>query len=524
MQVGDRWRHAEMFWKTGGHISTQNSKSSNFNLAEKIVIFYLTIYCRPYKGDETFEKSRSIVGMLKYTNKSGLRSRVVLGAKYLVYSHILSSILSLIAAIVFSKFLGVHDFAIYALCLSLSTVLRVVCRAGVNVRLLTKFAEPSAKEYEVALAIMLSASVIFCSISIVLLPFIEGVSNTSQLFWPGLVSILLVPLYVTVLPATTRLERKLQFGTISRIEIVSQAMGLVVGSGLALAGFGIWGPLTSWFVRETFSLLYSWHTVGLVPRFQWRKRLVFGIVWFGISNTLATALFQGRGFVLLSVIGRFFGQEAVGYMGLCIRAASLIAPFRVAASRVMLPTFATVRDGSNNPNRLLGLAANIELLSSIPIAVVAVWFYEPCVRMLLGPAWVTSITFFPWAASGVIVAATHSLALTALHARGHFAASMISSLVLYATYAFVLSALSTFGLAIPAMVIVLVWPAFWVQDYFCLRLLGTEFGWHRLLWCAAGIFSCLAWIYGYLLLVLAIVIFFFTRNAIAESINALRDK
>ena len=453
-----------------------------------------------------------------------LRAKVLSSGKNLIYGHVASSFLSLCGALFFSRTLGVRDFAIYALCASITGVLRVICRVGANARLLTKRSEPSRQQYDVTLALMLSASVVFGTFAVVLLPFIETISNTRGFFWPGLLTVSLVPLSVAAVPAVTRLERSLAFRRVAIIETSCQVFGLATGIGLAMIGWGIWGPLTGWVVRDVANLILSWCSVEQAPRLRWRNKLVFKILKFGVLYTSAASLNQGRTLVLLTLIGRFYGQDAVGYMALTLRAANLITPFRSSASRVMLPTLAGVTNQSENRlNRMLSLAARTEVLLSIPIAVIATGFYEFGLTNLLGSDWMATVEYFPWVVSGVIISATHGLTLTALHSRAYFRESIISSLAICAAYAVVIKMLSVYALTPPAMCVVLAWPMLWLQDYFCLRLLAIKIDPYKMLWCAAGIAMCLAQNYGYLLLAIPVLVFFATRVQILSNMRAIMN-
>lgn len=449
-----------------------------------------------------------------------LESKALRAGKHLTVGHILAATLTLISTFAYSQMLGPRDFAIYAFCTSMTAILRVFCRMGMNARLLTKKAEPPASEYDVALFTMLVLSIIFCSIAIVLLPYIENFSKISHLFWPGLSSILLTPLHVSALPAVTRLERKLEFKRIVVIDLLCQFMGLFLGIVLTSTGLGIWGPLTGWALREGLRTVSCWIAVGLAPNLRWRKKVAFIIIQFGIRYTLATTFVQGRTFFLLSMVGRFFGQEAVGHIALTMRAATLIFPFRAAAARVMLPTIASISGETSRFKNMLAIAIETEILLSIPIAFIAVALYEPIIQLLLSPTWWPSTAYFPWVVAGALISSVHGSSLSALHASAHFKESIVSSVAICFIYTLALIGLNFWGIKQFAIALILAWPGFWLQDWYCHRRLGASSNKTGMAWGFSGVCACLAWNISPLLFIPAGLILFSTRKTIYSRMHA----
>ena len=269
-------------------------------------------------------------------------AQAIRGGSLVAANHVIGASITVISALLLSKALGPQEFAIYALCSSLSGVLRGVSRLGVNAYLLTKREEPSAEDYDIALATMLACSVVVACAASMALPWLGQFSRIHFLFWPGIVTVSLLPLHVLPLPPLAKLERQLKFKPVVIIELIGQVIGQLTGISLAFCGWGIWGPLTGWVVRAIFQGVAPWVVIGLRPHFQWNIEHAKGMIKFGVGYVLTTSLAQSRSFVLLALVGRLMGQDAVGYMGLTLRAIGLAVPFRAAVSRVIMPAIAPI--------------------------------------------------------------------------------------------------------------------------------------------------------------------------------------
>lgn len=441
--------------------------------------------------------------------------KAIRGGALIAANHVISAIVTIASALLLSRILGPRVFAVYTLCTSLSSVVRPLGRLGVNACLLTQSEEPRENDYHNALAVMLLSSILVASITGAALPIIERFSTVSDLFWPGIVTLALLPAHVISLPAITRLERSLHFKAVMTIELVSQAAGQCVGILLAYYGWGIWGPLLGWVIRAFILAAAPWGIIRLCPRVSWDGQNIARMIRYGYGYILATTLAQSRNFIILAVIGRVVGQEAVGLMGLTQRAIGIISPFRAAAARIVLPALSPISRRSAILQKGIESVAETELIFSVPITVLAVSLYIPCVPLLLGTAWQPTTVLLPWIAAGSLLTSAHAAALNSLHIRGFFKESAIATCIGDGALVLALFILGTgFGAEGCAAALIVVWPFSWLQEWFARKRLGVSWVPNAVAWAVGGAAACLAWRVGPWILILPVAISTGTYKAI----------
>jgi len=441
--------------------------------------------------------------------------RAIRGGSFVAINNVMGTGVTLVAAFLLSKALGPKEFAIYSFCTSLTGVLRCLSRLGVNASLLTQKEEPQPEIYGTALTTMLVSSIVVAIPAAILIPFLGRFSHIPHLFWPGIATIILVPFHIISLPALTRLERQLKYKPVAIIEFTGQVVGQILAIALAFHGWGIWGPITGWSLRALFQSITPWIAAGLKPRLRWDPTVSRRMIKYGSGYVLATSLAQGRTLFLLAIVGRLFGQEAIGYMGLTLRAASLAAPFRAAISRVILPAIAPIAHLPAKLKEKINATVEMEILLSAPVTVIAVATYPYFVRLILGNSWLPTVELFPWIAAGSLLMSVHSAALSALYVRGYFAESICSTII---SYMALLLALVLFGnllgLQGGAIATLVVWPASWVIEVFAHRRLGISWSRNGVVWALAGTFACLTDIIGLWMLIPVSLIFAATYASI----------
>ena len=419
--------------------------------------------------------------------------------------------MSLITAVMLSWLLGPQDFAIYTVCLSLTVALSPISQMGINAWLMSREHTPSEHEFNVALGGMLAISLFVGLMTSCALPFFVEFSNLRGLLWAGVFTVALLPLEVLALPACTRLERDLNYQQVTKISLTSQFFGQFISVILAYKGFGVWGPLIGWLVRSTYFCLACWLAVERLPRVQWNISVLNKMLGFGFGHTFTVALNSGRSLLILVLIGRWFGGDAVGIVGFTLRVAEFLTPFRVVAARMIVPVMAPISDQAQLMNIGQRKASELEILISVPWAVCGAAIYFIVAVHLLGVAWKDTLIVLPWVLVGRMLVVPHAAAFSSLNMKGYFGPTisiMLLGLILETTMLWLLG--STYGLeGIGAATIAFWLPALTIHWVASNKL---AFTWNRSsqLWAWAGVAACLSLRFGPVLFVLTVFIFLMT--------------
>jgi len=431
----------------------------------------------------------------------------VKGGAFVLANQIAGMAIAAITAFLISRVMGPHTFALLALCGSMNAVAQAISRLGINAFLITRDYSPADRQYEVALSAMMGGSIITGLATISLLPVIQWIAHTSGLFWPGVATMGLLPLHVLSLPAITRLERELHYAALTRIEFVAQLFGPGIGTVLVLGGFGIWGMIIGWFVRSLLITILPWIEIGSRPQFGWDFAMARSMFKYGSQYLVSSTLDQSRHLIVLLVVGRTLGQVAVGHFEVGLRAIRLITPIRAVVARVALPAMAPITGSAQSIRAATEPIIETEVLLTIPLTLLAVYAYPVCARLILGTAWLPTISIVPWMAAGAILASPHACALSLLHLKACFRETITCNLVTLLLLAFAAYTLGRwFGLVGCAASQIAIWPSLWLREWMARRRFGSQWSRNGVKWALGGAFACFAVLYaGWFLLPLAFI-------------------
>ena len=200
------------------------------------------------------------------------------------------------------------------------------------------------------------------------------------------------------------LNRRLQFGAIAVIEVVSLLVGVVAGVAGALSGLGYWALVAMQIATGLAVTVMAWSFTRWRPSGPRIERHAFHLIRFGGTVTgynLLGYLISNLGNIL---IGARFGA---GSLGIYDRAYKLIFQplwqMTAPASRVAVPLLSRLAgDESDYRATYLAMLGGV-LLLTIPGLLCATTFAGPIIRVLLGERWIAAAPVFGWLALCALV-------------------------------------------------------------------------------------------------------------------------
>ena len=199
------------------------------------------------------------------------------------------------------------------------------------------------------------------------------------------------------------LMRDMRFGLLTMIDIGSLFVSVVLGIGMALAGFGYWSLVGMTVSSTVVTVVSLWIVGGWLPGPPRRGVGVRSMLQYGGTLTLNSVF----GYIAYNadkvLVGRFWGADI---LGIYMRAYQLInmptANVHSAIAQVAFPALSRLQD---DPQRiksyfLKGYALFISL--ALPITVACALFAEDIIRVFLGPKWGAAVPVFRMLAPTIV--------------------------------------------------------------------------------------------------------------------------
>jgi O-antigen/teichoic acid export membrane protein len=311
--------------------------------------------------------------------------------------------LYIISTVILARLLSKEDFGLVAMVGTLTAFLRMFREAGLSTATVqkSKITHPQVSNlFWINVLLGIVAAVSGAALS----PVIAWFYRDSRLV---LITIILSSTFLlsgSAVQHLALLNRQMRFKALACVDIGSMTLGLIVGVGMALAGYGYWSLVGSQMGTSLGELIMAWIMSGWRPQFYKSSVGTRSMIHFGASLTASTLLRRITSGMDSILIGRFFGAAPLGLysrgMALLMRP---LDQFLMPFDMVFVPVLSRLQDEPERYRRTFLQIYDALVLVSFLMAGLFLGLSRPLVLALLGPRWHEVVPIF----SALALAATY---------------------------------------------------------------------------------------------------------------------
>ena len=320
--------------------------------------------------------------------------------------------------IVLARLLSPDDYGL----LGLVGIFTVVCTALVNggfTTALIRKKEATDDDYNTVFICNLGMSLLLYVVVFLCAPLIADFFEREEL--TPLVRVTSLGLIIGALAMVqqTRLTKRIDFKTQTKITLVATALSGVVGIGMAFAGFGVWALVGQQLTSQTMStiLLYIYNRWLPCLRFSIESfHELFGFGWKMMVSILLDAVWKELTQV---VVGKFYSPATLGQYTRAKHYAKLLSSnLTSVVERVTYPVLSSIQDDKQRMvsayRRIIRTSMFITTVALFSLAAVS----EPLIYCMIGPKWHEASTYLPLICITFSLYPLHAINLNMLQVQG----------------------------------------------------------------------------------------------------------
>ena len=333
---------------------------------------------------------------------SSIRTKSAYGTMFLLMRQALVQLMNFTGSIFLARFLSVGDYGFYGILFYLLSFIINFGDIGLAASLIRQKNEPLKDEENTIFTVQCILSLLIFVIFIIIGPYLCEFYNLPIKYniYFNILSLSIVFIVFKTIP-TARLERNLEFGRLSVIEIIQAATYNGMAVLLSYLNFGPYSFTISLLLRTVIGSVM----VNIVKPFPFRFKIDFKILKkhlkFGIPYQINVYVNLAKDSISPVIIGTVLGIAQTGTVNM----ASTIATFPVLLisilSRLFLPLFSKARGKGEELNYLFKMAVRICNAFTAALAVFVLIMNEPFTRYLVGSKWliINPLFYFLWSAN-----------------------------------------------------------------------------------------------------------------------------
>ena len=320
--------------------------------------------------------------------------------------------------IVLARLLSPDDYGL----LGLVGIVTVVCTALVNggfTTALIRKKNATEEDYNTVFICNLGMSLLLYVVVFLCAPLIADFFSREELTPLVRVSSLGLIIGALGMVQQTRLTKRIDFKTQTKITLVATAVSGVVGIGMALAGFGVWALVGQQLTSQIIStiLLYIYNRWLPCLRFSIESfHELFGFGWKMMVSILLDAVWKE---LYQVVVGKFYNPATLGQYTRAKHYANLFSQNLTAVmERVTYPVLSSIQDDKERMvsvyRRMIRTSMFITTVALFSLSAVS----EPLIYCMIGPKWHEASTYLPLICITYSLYPLHAINLNMLQVQG----------------------------------------------------------------------------------------------------------
>ena len=328
-------------------------------------------------------------------SQQSLKDKTIKGTMWSAIDNVAQFGVGFIVSIVLARLLSPDDYGLIGIITIFTTVCTAIINGGFSSALI-RTQKPTDEDYNTAFICNLLMSILLYAIVFLCSPLIADFFNRQELVALTRVSSFTMIIGALAMVQQTRLTKRIDFKTQTKITLIASILSGIVGIALALMDFGVWALVVQGIVVQTLRTVLLWFFNHWVPSIRFSKESfnrLFGFGWkmmaSGILDSLWTQLYQ-------VIVGKFYSPATLGQYTRANQFASLFSSN--LTSVIQRVTFPVLSDIQDEKDRMI--AAYRKIIKTTMFLTFALMFAlgavsEPLLYCLIGPKWHEAATYLP---------------------------------------------------------------------------------------------------------------------------------
>lgn len=324
-----------------------------------------------------------------------LKDKTIKGVGWSTIDNVAQYGVTFVVSIVLARLLSPDDYGLLGLIAIFTAVCGTLINAGFTTALIRK-KDATDDDYNTVFIVNLGMSLLLYGIIFFCSPLIAVFFQREELVWLTRVSSLGMIVGALSLVQQTRLTKRIDFKSQTKITIVASISSGIIGIALALMKFGVWALVAQALSSQLIRTVLLWHVNKWNPQLNFSKKSFHELFGFGwkmmVSGVIDTVWKELNQFV----VGKFYSPATLGQYTRAKHFSQLLSSnLTSVVQRVTYPVLSNIQDDKqrmvNAYRRIIKTTMFVTAISMFFLGAIS----EPLLYCLIGPKWHEAATYLP---------------------------------------------------------------------------------------------------------------------------------
>lgn len=327
--------------------------------------------------------------------EQSLKDKTVKGVAWSGIDNVAQFGVTFLVSIVLARLLSPDDYGL----IGIITIFTAVCTALINggfTTALIRKKNATDDDYNTAFIVNFLASILLYVVIFLCSPLISEFFRREELVALTQVSSLGMIIGALGLVQQTRLTKRIDFKSQTKITIAASVISGIVGIAMALLDFGVWSLVAQSLTSQGLRTILLWVANKWVPQLRFSSESFHDLFGFGWKMMVSQVLDTVWKELYQVVVGKFYTPATLGQYTRAKQFSTLFSSnLTVVIQRVTYPVLSNIQD---DKERMVAAYRKI-IKTTMFVTAVSMFFLgaisEPLLYCLIGPKWHEAAVYLP---------------------------------------------------------------------------------------------------------------------------------
>ena len=351
-------------------------------------------------------------------SEQSLKDKTLKGVAWSGIDNVVQFGVSFVVSIILARLLSPDDYGLLGLIAVFTAVCTAIINGGFTTALIRK-KNATDDDYNTSFIVNLGLSLLLYVAIFLCAPFIADFFERQELVNLTRVSSLGMIIGALALVQQTRLTKRIDFETQTKITFIASISSGIIGIAMAFMGFGVWSLVAQGLSSQVLRTVLLWFYNKWVPKLRFSSTSfneLFGFGWKMMASSVLDTVWKE---LYQVIVGKFYSPETLGQYTRSKGFSQLFSSNLTSViQRVTYPVLSNIQD---DQTRLVPAFRRI-IRTTMFITAVSMFFLgaisEPLLYCLIGPKWHEAATYLPLICIAGSLYPLHALNLNMLQVQG----------------------------------------------------------------------------------------------------------
>ena len=327
--------------------------------------------------------------------EQSLKDKTVKGVAWSGIDNVVQFGVTFIVSIVLARLLSPDDYGLIGIIAIFTAVCQTLINAGFTTALIRKN-DATDDDYNTVFIVNLAMSLILYVVIFACSPLIAHFFNREELVSLTRVSSISIIIGALSLVQQTRLTKRIDFKSQTKITIAASISSGVMGIVLAFIGFGVWSLVAQQLTSQMLRTILLWYVNKWIPKMRFCKdsfHELFGFGWKMLVSALLDTVWKE---LYQVVVGKFYNPATLGQYTRSKQFSQMFSSNLTSViQRVTYPVLSNIQDDKERMvsayRRIIKITMFITAIGMFSLGAVS----EPLLYCLIGPKWHDAAVYLP---------------------------------------------------------------------------------------------------------------------------------